>query len=73
MKFVGSNRNEHAVDAQGSGFPAQGTGVGAFEVLEHAVSIGDEIGRHLNPVSDRITERMTMRTGGDFSKRVIFH
>jgi hypothetical protein len=50
--FVGSNRWKRAVDTQWSGFSAQGTGVGALEVIEHAVSIGDEVGRHLDPASD---------------------
>lgn len=66
-------QNEHAVDAQWTSFSAQGTGVGALKVLEHAISIGDEIGRHLDPVSDGRTQESAMRTGGDCWKRVIFH
>ena len=73
MESVGLNRNRRAVDAQRPSFSAQGTGVRAFEVLKYAVSIGDEVGRHLGPMSDRVIERRTTRTGGDFSKRVIFH
>jgi len=48
--FVDSNGNELAVDTQWPSFSAQGTSVGALKVLEHAVSIGDEIGRHLYEV-----------------------
>ena len=73
VEFVDSNRGERAVDTQWPSFSAQGTGVGALEVLEHAVSIGDEIGRHLDPMSDGITQTRVIRTGGDFWKRVIFH
>jgi len=46
--FVVSNRDGRAVDTQRPSFSAQGTGVGALEVLEHAVGIGNEISRHLN-------------------------
>ena len=70
---VDSNGNERAVDTQWASFSAQGTGVGALKVLEHAVSIGDEIGRHLDPLSDGTTQTRVIHTGGDFSKRVIFH
>ena len=72
-EFLDSNKNEHTVVTQWPSFTAQGTGVGALEVLEHAVSVGDEIGRHLDPVSDRTAQTRVIRTGGDFSKRVIFH
>jgi len=71
--FVDSNGNELAVYTQWPSFSAQGTSVGALEVLEHAVSIGDEIGRHLYGVSDGTTRTRAIRTGGDFLKRVIFH
>lgn len=73
MEFVGSNVSERTVDAQRPSFTAEWAGVGALEVLEHAVSVGDEIGRHLSPVSDRVADGMIVRTGGDFSNRVIFH
>ena len=70
---VDSNGNERTIVTQWPSFSAQGTGVGALEVLEHAVSIGDEIGRHLDPMSDGTTKTRVIHTGGDFSKRVIFH
>ena len=71
--LMGSNGHERAVDTQWSSLSAQGTGVGALEVPEYAVSIGDEIGRHLHRASDRTAESWAIHTGGDFSKRVIFH
>ena len=70
---VDSNKNERTVVTQWPSFSAQGTGVGALKVFEHAVSVGDEIGRHLDPVSDATTQTRAIRTGGDFLKRVIFH
>ena len=45
--FMG-NRKERTVDTQWSNFSAQRASIGALEVLKHAISIGDEIGRHLN-------------------------
>jgi len=71
--FADSKGNELAVDTQWPSFSAQGTSVGALEVLEHAVSVGNEIGRHLYGVSDGTTLIRVIRTGGDFSNRVIFH
>jgi len=71
--FVGASRDKHAVDTQWSSFSTQGAGVRALEKLEHAVSIGNEIGGHLNLVSDNTIKVRVIRTGGDFSKRVIFH
>ena len=53
MEFMDSDRNERAVDTQWPSFSAQGAGVRALEIPEHAVSIGDEIGGHLDPMSDR--------------------
>jgi hypothetical protein len=53
VRSVYPNRNERTVETQRPGFSAQGTGVGALEVLERAVGIGNEIGRHLDPVSAR--------------------
>ena len=47
-EFTTSNRGERTVDTQRASFSAEGAGVGALEVLEHAVSIGNEIGGHLN-------------------------
>ena len=70
---MSSNRNEHAIDAQRPSFSAQGTGVGTLEVFEHAISISNEIGRHLDLVSDRRIQERATRTGGDSWKRVIFH
>jgi hypothetical protein len=55
-ELAGSSGHERAVDTQWSSLSAQGTGVGALEVPEHTVSIGDEIGRHLHQASDRTTE-----------------
>jgi len=46
--FVGLNRDGRTVDTQWPRFSAEGAGVRALEVPEHAVSIGNEIGRHLN-------------------------
>ena len=70
---VGLDGNKRAVDTQRSSFSAQGTCVGALEILEHAVSIGNEIGGHLDLGLDDRIESRTIRTGGDVSKRVIFH
>jgi len=56
MGFVGANMNKHAVDTQWSSFSTQGAGVRALEILEHAVSIGNEIGRHLDLASENTTE-----------------
>ena len=63
--FMDSNGNELAVYTQWPSFSAQGTSVGALEVLEHAVGIGDKIGRHLYGVSDGTTGTRVIRTGGD--------
>lgn len=47
-EFVGLSKNGRAVDTQWPNFSADGTGVGALEVLKHAVGIGNEVCRHLN-------------------------
>jgi hypothetical protein len=73
MEFVDSSRNGRTVDTQWPSFSAQGTSVGTLEVLKHSVSVGDEIGRHLDVVSDGTIQTGMIHTGGDFSKRVIFH
>ena len=62
-----------AIDTQRQSFTGQGTGVRALEVLEHTVGVGDQIGRHLSLTLDGAVEVRVTRTGGDFSKRVIFH
>ena len=46
--FASSNRDERAIDTQWPSFSAQRAGVGTLEVFEHAVSIGNEIGGHLD-------------------------
>lgn len=66
--FVSPNRNERAVDTQWPNFSAQGTGVGALEILEYTISIGNEIGGHLDLSLDNATDTRMTRTGGDFSK-----
>ena len=62
-----------AIDTQRQSFTVQGTGVGTLEVFEHTVGVGDQIGRHLSLTLDGAVEVRVTRTGGDFSKRVIFH
>ena len=67
------NSYGHTVDTQWTSFSTQGAGVGAFEVLEHAIGIGNEIGRHLSKMSANAIQSGGIPTGGDFWKRVIFH
>ena len=50
--FVGSDGGGRAVDTQWPSFSTQGTGVGTLEVFEHAIGIGNKIGRHLNRYQD---------------------